>query len=127
MNSGTLTGGIVKTAENVYTPHGLRRVVFPITALDSSGCRTIWHCEAEGTMGHHLGQTDEEWLDWLLTHAQPGAGIRLEYELASRAFMKRGVHVGEIRFLRVLRAEFPTRPAKKTETAVEPAANLSSS
>lgn len=125
MNSGTLTGGVVKAAEDVYTPQGLRRVVFPVTATDSHGIRTFWNCEAEGSIGHHLGQTDAEWLDWLIAHGQPGAGIRLEYELASRPFTKSNVHVGEIRFLRVLRAEFPVRGPRKGEGLDAATSNIS--
>lgn len=97
MNSGTVTGGVVKAATSAYTSGGLRRVQFPIAVKDSHGQRAFWNCEAEG---------DPVWLDLVESAAQPGRGIKLDYELATRPFLKHGVHAGEVRFLRVIKAEF---------------------
>jgi len=105
MNQGTITGGVIKEADDAYTPAtaecaSQRRVQFAIAATDSKRVRTFWNVEAEG---------DPTWLDWLKDQARPGTGIKLEYELASRPFVKNKVHVGEVRFLRVIKAEFPPR------------------
>lgn len=113
MNSGKVTGGVMKSAVSAYTPPAfgvasVRRVVFPIVVRDSQGQEAHWNCEAEG---------DPVTLDLIENQAQPGRGIELEYELATRPFMKHGVHTGEVRFLRVIKAEFPPRHASKPEPA----------
>lgn len=111
MNQGTVTGGVVKAAVSAYTPGGygvpsVRRVVFMIATTDSQHQKAFWNCEAEG---------DPVTLDLIEAQAQPGKGIKLDYELATRPFMKKGVHAGEIRFLRVIKAEFPERHAAVPE------------
>jgi len=105
MNKGTVTGGVVKAAVSAYTPASAeraaqRRVLFSIAAADSHGQRSFWNCEAEG---------DPALLDYLEGQAVPGRGIKLDYELATRPFIQRGIHKGEVRFLRVIRAEFQDR------------------
>jgi hypothetical protein len=101
MNQGTVTGGVVKGAVSAYTAPtkeqpSIRRVTFSIATRDGHGGDGFWNCESEG---------DEALLDFLEAEAQPGRGIKLDYELASRPYTKHGVHTGESRFLRVFAAE----------------------
>ncbi|MDQ5977455.1 MAG: hypothetical protein QG602_427 [Verrucomicrobiota bacterium] len=101
MNRGTITGGVVTQAASAYTAPtfaapSVRRVVFKIATRDSRGGSAFWNCEAE---------SPAQLLDFLETRAEPGQGIKVEYELAARPFYKRGVLAGEARFLRVLAAE----------------------
>lgn len=115
MNQGTVTGGVVKAGESAYTPPtreraSVRRVVFTIAVADSKGQRAYWNCEAEG---------DPVTLDWIEAQAQPGRGIRLEYELATRPYIVRDVHKGEVRFLRVIKAEFSDRRGAIEQPAEE--------
>lgn len=117
MNHGTVTGGVVKQGESAYTPPtaeraSVRRVVFTIVVADSKGQRAFWNCEAEG---------DPATLDWIEAQTTPGRGIRLDYELATRPYIVRGVHKGEVRFLRVIKAEFMDRRPAVAEPAEEPA------
>lgn len=105
MNQGTVTAGVVKAAVSAYTAPtaqsaSVRRVQFAVAVTDSRGQRALWNCEAEG---------DPDLLDFIEGQAQPGRGVKLDYELATRPYMRAGVHVGEVRFLRVLKAEFSTR------------------
>lgn len=108
MNQGTVTAGVVKAAESAYTATvpRVRRVQFTIAVTDSRGQRAFWNCEAEGDP-HHL--------DFIEGQAQPGRGVKIDYELATRPFMKSGVHVGEVRFLRVLNIEFGAKGAEAVE------------
>lgn len=116
MNHGTVTGGVVKAAVSAYTPGSygvasVRRVVFMIATTDSHHQKAFWNCEAEG---------DPVTLDLIEAQAQPGRGIKVDYELATRPYIKRGVHAGEIRFLRVIKAEFDTRGRKTEDGEQEP-------
>jgi hypothetical protein len=111
MNTGTVTGGVIKGAVSAYTPGTMgtghqRRVVFTIIVRDGLGREGVWNCEAEG---------DDATLDQIEAEAQPGRGVRLEYELATRPYEKRGVHVGEVRFLRVRHAEFAPQRKEPAE------------
>jgi len=108
MNSGTVTGGVVKEACAAYVPGTLaRKVLLTIATRDSHGVDSFWNCEAE----------DPAVCDYLEREAQRGRGIRIDYELATRPFMQHGVHKGEIRFLRVRAAEVAQRrqPAETME------------
>lgn len=101
MNKGTITGGVIHGAENAYTAPtkevpSMRRVLFKIAARDHLKADSVWNCEAED---------NDELLDFLVREAQPGTGIKLDYELAARPFYKHGIHTGESRFLRVFAAE----------------------
>lgn len=103
MNQGTVTGGVVEAGRSAYTPAtaesaARRKVLFSILVTDSHHARHLWKCEAEG---------DDATLDFIEGQAQPGRGIKLDYELAARPFInKQGIHTGEVRFLRVLKTEF---------------------
>jgi hypothetical protein len=103
MNHGTVTGGVVEAARSAYTQAtkdapSRRKVLFAIVVMDSQRGKHLWKCEAEG---------DDATLDFIEGQAQPGRGIKLDYELAARPFInKQGIHTGEVRFLRVLKAEF---------------------
>jgi hypothetical protein len=106
MNQGTVTGGVVEAARSAYTPAtketaATRKVLFSIVVSDSRRGEHLWKCEAEG---------DPAFLDFIEGQATRGRGIKLEYELAARPFFKgegkNRVHCGEVRFLRVIRAEF---------------------
>jgi hypothetical protein len=112
MNHGTVTGGVVKEAASAYTATlpRIRRVLFSIAIRDSHHQSSVWNCEAEG---------DDVMLDLIESQAQPGRGVKLEYELATRPFMKSGVHTGEIRYLRVMRCEFPERAPRHAEASTE--------
>ena len=110
MNHGTVTGGIVKEAVNAYTATTprIRRALFSIAIRDSHHQSSVWNCEAEG---------DDARLDFIVSQATPGRGVKIEYELATRPFIKNGVHTGEIRFLRVMKAEFAApREARAAST-----------
>ena len=101
MNSGTITGGVCAAAASAWTPKtaeapSIRRVTFKIATRDSYGGDGFWNCEAEG---------NDELMDFLEREAQPGKGIKLEFELAARPFYKHGIKSGESRFLRVFAAE----------------------
>lgn len=107
MNQGTVTGGVIRGAASAYTatPPRRRRVVFTIMVTNSRHERAPWNCEAEG---------DDATLDFIESQAQPGRGVKLDYELAARPYVdpKTKIHKGEVRFLRVLNAEFaPERGA----------------
>lgn len=110
MNTGTVTGGVVKAATPAYTPKGEKRVQFVIAIRDSKGVDAFWNCEAEG---------DPVMLAILEAEAQPGRGIKIDYELATRPYVQHGVHKGELRFLRVIRAE--VAPPRVKREAEEPA------
>lgn len=102
MNAGTLTGGVVREAVSAYTPStsasaSQRRVIFAVAVRDRHGHESVWTVEVEG---------DPSRLDLIEAEARPGRGVMLEYELATRPFLKHGVHTGEVRFLRAERVEF---------------------
>jgi hypothetical protein len=110
MNEGRLRGGVVKGAVSAYSPTGQRRVLFSVATRDSRHASSLWNCEVEA---------DPTTLDRIEAAAIPGAGIDLRYELATRPFIKNGVHTGEIRFLRVLEADFPPRATRGRDGAQE--------
>lgn len=102
MNAGTLTGGVVREAVSAYTPStaeapSVRRVIFAVAVRDRHGHESVWTVEVEG---------DPARLDLIEEEARPGRGVRLCYELATRPFLKHGVHTGEVRFLRADTVEF---------------------
>lgn len=115
MNTGTVTGGIVKAACSAYTPStaqcpSVRRVQFSIAVSDSHRGRHVWNCEIEG---------DPVKLDLIEAEAQPGRGVKVDFELAARPFMKAGVQTGEVRFLRATHVEFsaPRMPEAAQEAS----------
>lgn len=115
MNHGVIIGGVTQGAENAYTAQGVRHVQFSIVARDSRGEESYWKCDADAA-----GRLQPEVLDVLLARAVPGAGIRVHYELASRPFVKNGVHLSDVKFLRVTGVAFPpARPARAQTVGAE--------
>lgn len=111
MNQGTVTGGVVRGAVSAYTADRRRKVVFTIVITDSTRAKHPWNCEAEG---------DDFTLDHIEAEAQPGRGVKIDYELGSRPYLdpKSKIHKGEVRFLRVLKAEFAAPRGQEHAAAI---------
>lgn len=109
MNQGTVTGGIVGSAAGAVSASTRERIVtFTVAVRDRLGVESFWPCEARG---------DPELLAFLEGQAFAGRGIKLEYELTSRPFNQQGVHKGDVRYLRVLRAEVAPRKSESLQPA----------
>lgn len=108
INRGTVTGGVVKAAAPAYTAAMVKKVLFTIAVRDSRGGDSFWNCEAEES---------PELMDYLEREAEPGRGIRVDFELCTRPYVKNGVHKGDTRFLRVIAAEVAPARAMKEEEA----------
>lgn len=111
MNTGEVTGGVVKGAVRAYTPARVLKVVFTIAISDSEKAVSYWNCEAVGK---------PELLDLLEREAQPGRGIKVKYELSGRPYVKDRFTRGELRFLRVIDAEVAPPRARHANEETEP-------
>ena len=107
MNGGKATGGIVAGARSAYVPGSfgvpaVRKVLFSVLVRDHEKRASVWECCMEG---------DPKSMDELEHKGVPGTGVEIEYELAARPYIKRGVHVGDVRFLRITSVRFDERNA----------------
>lgn len=103
MNVGRATGGIVRAASSAYTPGAfgvapVRKVLFSVLIRDQLKRPSVWECAIE---------SDPATLDDIERRAcRPGTGVEIEFELAARPYIKRGVRVGDVKFLRVRSVKF---------------------
>ena len=109
MNCVVVTGYVLKDAWRASTATGMTKLLFDMMVDTEREGEVPWRCEVED-------MTSLLRYEPMLT---AGRAIIIDGQLDGRPFNERGIHKGYTRFLRVRRAEFPTRSQSTNDATTE--------
>lgn len=84
-----------------------RKLIFELMVHQPDGSDMPWACEV----------TDDDLITRYVPLVTPGRAVIVQAELRGRPFQQQGIQKGWVRYLHVLRAEFPERSKPKVEAA----------